>query len=113
MNDMILTETIVLHQDDLYEVSIVRDGHIGLFVQLVSFVRRVLPNSDNELEEHRASKVELIREVKVRVDNKLNDKFKADLASAIKEAQYLLVQLQENHKHIEGALRDYAIQVSK
>lgn len=99
---------IYIHQDELNAIIITPDGNQGVVVQLVSYVKRMIPNAKQILEEHSSMKVEDSKKIVVRMDNgELNKHFKTHLAAAVSEYRQKLVMFQQNREHIEGALKDY------
>jgi hypothetical protein len=104
-----MNDPLYLHKDEKNALMILRDSHEYLIVQLVSYVSKMLPNCDNQLEEHNSMQVESTELIVVRnkQTKELNPSLKQELAMAISKCQQQLVMIQQNHECIEGALRDY------
>ena len=97
-----------VHKDEHNAIVIVQNGSQGVVVHLTSIVTRMVPNSENILEEHSFQRVEMTHEVNVRDEaGTLKPKFKDELKQAIKLCEVGLIHQQQNRQHIEGALRDY------
>jgi ABC-type lipoprotein export system ATPase subunit len=107
-----ITKSIIF-KDDNYSIQLIRDGHVGVIVQLISFIPKLLPNHENVLVEHLSSHVELSFHIKVRIkglsdDLTVNHNFKQEVANAVSQCEKKLALIQQNHEYIEGTLKDYA-----
>lgn len=100
-------EPLFLHKDDFNAIIVSVDSHKFIIVQLVSYVKRMLPNCNDELEEHNSQVVESTYEIQVRIGEEINKSLKSELAISIKKVQQQLVTIQQNREAIQGALRDY------
>lgn len=97
-----------LHKDEFNAIAIIVNGHKGVTVQLITFLKQLLPNSENILEEHLVNHVDKSFTISVRdKDGKLNPAFKVEVSNAINQCQQALVAIQQNYQHIEGCLKDY------